>query len=297
MNQISLLLPDDYKNEVQDFLEKQFRISDLCEKTEFIITDISYVIDGRIKVTPKTFVISNLSDEENVKLIHQYKIHHLIGRNPEIYLNEIADNLKKITTQQIWGVRHYFGEDLQERNISFSDSFNIHEKITEELSHFQFDGYFSSPTDYLRLMANELLSNSLYKGPNKKRLEKGLDSHDRKSPVFLKGAELVQATLGANEKGVALSVQDSFGELTHDLLIQNLVRSFVEKTPLDKKDGAGLGLYLTYLHSNQLIVNLKKNYRTEVICIIDKNKRFLNYKNRIRSFHFFEEVISEKTHD
>jgi sigma-B regulation protein RsbU (phosphoserine phosphatase) len=78
-------------------------------------------------------------------------------------------------------------------------------------------------------------------------------------------------------------------------VLDNLVRSFKEKSPLDKKDGAGLGLYLTFLHSNQFIVNLRPGFRTEVICIIDKNKRYKQYKSRIRSFHFFEEVSSEKT--
>lgn len=297
MIKIALILPDDYKNEVRNFLQPHFSLTDSSDSVEYTITDASFIIDGRLPVTANTFVISKLNDDENIRLIHQHNIHHLIGMNPEIYLQELLDNLKKITSKNFWGVKPYFGTDLQERVISFSDSMNIHEKMTEELSHFKFDGYFSSPTDYLQLMANELLSNSLYKGPNKKRSEKGLDSSDRRSPVFLKGSDLVQAILGANEKGVAISVQDSFGELTHEILINNLIRSFTDKTPLDKKDGAGLGLYLTFLHSNQLIVNLKKGFRTEVICIIDKNKRFLNYKNRIRSFHFFEEVVSEKTHD
>ncbi len=296
MIKVILKLPVDYQKEVSDYLAPYFLIGEDESTDEILVTDIKYVLNNQVQVTPRTFVISNLSDAENVLLIHKYKIHHLIGRNPQVYLDEILDNLRKLTSKQFWGFKHYFGDTLQERIISFSDSTNIQEKMTEELRNFQFDGYFSSPNDYLRLMANELLSNSLYKGPNKRRHEKGLEASDRRSPVFLKGSDLVQATLGANEKGVALSVQDSFGELTHEILITNLVRSFEEKTPLDKKDGAGLGLYLTYLHSNQLIVNLKQGFRTEVICIIDKNKRFLNYKSRIRSFHFFEEVVSEKTH-
>jgi len=169
--------------------------------------------------------------------------------------------------------------------------------IQEALGHFDFKDYFSSPNEYLAVMANELISNSLYKGPNRKRTEQGLEGHDRKSPVFLKGADLVQVTLGMDQKGIALSVQDSFGGLSYELLIASLMRSFNEKTVMDKKDGAGLGLYLTFLHSNQFIINYRENFRTEVICIIDKNKRYKNYKQRIRSFHFFQEVPGEKTND
>jgi sigma-B regulation protein RsbU (phosphoserine phosphatase) len=104
----------------------------------------------------------------------------------------------------------------------------------------------------------------------------------------------VQLALGMDDKGVALSVQDSFGGLSYSTLIESLRRSFAEKTAMDKKDGAGLGLYLTFLHSNQFIINFRENFRTEVICIIDKNKRYKNYKQRIRSFHFFQEVTGEK---
>jgi sigma-B regulation protein RsbU (phosphoserine phosphatase) len=71
------------------------------------------------------------------------------------------------------------------------------------------------------------------------------------------------------------------------------MRSFKDKTVMDKKDGAGLGLYLTFLHSNQFIVNFREDCQTEVICVIDKEKRYKQYKERIRSFHFFQEARFE----
>ncbi|MFA5583389.1 MAG: hypothetical protein WDA09_04165, partial [Bacteriovoracaceae bacterium] len=185
MIKVILKLPVDYQKEVSDYLAPYFLIGEDESTDEILVTDIKYVLNNQVQVTPRTFVISNLSDAENVLLIHKYKIHHLIGRNPQVYLDEILDNLRKLTSKQFWGFKHYFGDTLQERIISFSDSTNIQEKMTEELRNFQFDGYFSSPNDYLRLMANELLSNSLYKGPNKRRHEKGLEASDRRSPVFL----------------------------------------------------------------------------------------------------------------
>lgn len=288
MIKVSVVLPSEQKKEVENYLKNHFQLIET--DNDCVVTDIHAIKENRVKVNANTFVISHETDEENINSIHEYGIQHLIGNNPDIYLEELVDNIKKIQNTSIWGMNHYLGNDLQERALSFSDSNNINEKISNELSHFQFDDYFSSPSDYLKLIANELLSNSLYKGPNKKRSEKGLEASDRRDPVFLKGSDLVQVVLGSNSKGIALSVQDSFGELSKDTLIANLVRSFRDRSPLDKKDGAGLGLYLTYLHSNQFIINLKKGFRTEVICIIDKNKRFIKYKSRIRSFHFFEEV-------
>ena len=243
------------------------------------------------------YVISPLPDDENMRLIEKNELHHLVGQNEQIFAQEIVGHIKKQLSKKLWGVSSYMSEDATIKILSLSDSKFTNEMITEALENFDFKDYFSSPTEYLQVMANELISNSLYKGPNKKRAEHGMDSGDRKSPVFLKGSELVQVTLGMDNKGIALSVQDSFGGLKYDLLISSLKRSFEEKTVMEKKDGAGLGLYLTFLHSNQFIINFRENFRTEVICIIEKNKRYKNYKQRIRSFHFFQEVPGEKIID
>lgn len=243
------------------------------------------------------FVLSAEIDENNMKHIEKYELHHLIGLNEGIYGNELMVNLKKIFEKKIWGIQRYLTGEADIKIISLSDSKHTNEMIQEALKLFDFQDYFSSPTEYIQVMANELISNSLYKGPNKRRELQGLDAPDRKSPVFLKGADLVQVTLGMDDKGVGLSVQDSFGGLNYEILMASLKRSFKEKTAMNKKDGAGLGLYLTFLHSNQFIINFREGFRTEVICIIDKNKRYKNYKQRIRSFHFFQEVPGEKTNN
>lgn len=273
---------------LQDYLKNAFVVVDvetyLKKKEDFDDVNKNYL-----------YVLSDGADEDNMKMVETHGLYHLVGLNEAIYAHEIINHLKKTFDKKIWGLKSYVDESGEVKILSLSDSKHTNEMIQEALGHFDFNDYFSSPIEYIQVMANELISNSLYKGPNKKRSEQGLDALDRKSPVFLKGSDLVQVTLGMDNKGVALSVQDSFGGLSYELLIASLKRSFAEKTVMEKKDGAGLGLYLTFLHSNQFIINYRKDFRTEVICIIEKNKRYKNYKQRIRSFHFFQEVPSEKT--
>jgi sigma-B regulation protein RsbU (phosphoserine phosphatase) len=276
--------------DLSEYKTNHFIVTDretfLARKTDFQSIDRNFL-----------YVVSEGSDEENMKLVEQFELHHLVGLNEGVFGKEVVCHIQKSFERRIWGLNPYLNESAEVKILSLSDSKFTNEMIQEALEHFNFQDYFSSPIEYIQVMANELISNSLYKGPNKRRQEQGLDSPDRKSPVFLKGSELVQVTLGMDDKGVALAVQDSFGGLTYDLLISSLKRSFEEKTVMDKKDGAGLGLYLTFLHSNQFIINFRKDFRTEVICIIEKNKRYKNYKQRIRSFHFFQEVPCEKTND
>lgn len=274
---------------------------DEYKENHFIVCDLLNFEDmqDKFEKVPRAliYVISPLPDDENMRLIEKYELQHLVGQNEQVFALEIMNHLKKKLSKKIWGLNTYIDDDSNIKILSLSDSKFTNEMIQEALGHFDFNEYFASPIEYIKVMANELISNSLYKGPNRKRTEQGLDSVERKSPVFLKGTDLVQVALGMDSKGVALSVQDSFGGLSYEILIKSLKRSFEEKTVLDKKDGAGLGLYLTFLHSNQFIVNYRENFRTEVICIIDKNKRYKNYKQRIRSFHFFQEVPGEKTND
>lgn len=273
---------------INDYLKESFVICDretFLEKADEFKQIDSYFL----------YVISSETDEENMRLVENHGLHHLVGKNDGIYAPEIINHLNKAYNKKIWGLQTYLEDSSEIRELSLSDSKLTNEMIEEALGHFDFQDYFSSPIEYIQVMANELISNSLYKGPSKRRLEQGLENIDRKSPVFLKGSELVKVCLGMDSKGVALSVQDSFGGLSYDLLMASLKRSFQEKTVMEKKDGAGLGLYITFLHSNQFIINFRKDFRTEVICIIEKNKRYKNYKQRIRSFHFFQEVSSEKT--
>lgn len=269
-------------------------------KDEIVICDVKSLESKKaLKEHNKNclYVISPKTDEENMMLIQKYGLHHLVGLNENIFAHETIAHVVKQKEKAMWGLQPYMDKSAELKVISLSDSKFTNEMVQEALGHFDFQDYFTSPLEYIQVMANELISNSLYKGPNRRRQEQGLDASDRKAPVFLKGSDLVQVTLSMDSKGVALSVQDSFGGLTYDLLMSSLLRSFQEKTAMDKKDGAGLGLYLTYLHSNQFIINFREKFRTEVICIIERNKRYKNYKQRIRSFHFFQEVPGEKTND
>lgn len=270
-------------------------------KEEFVICDLdSYKkmnLAKEVVHKDHLFLISSEADEENMKIVVKDGLKHLVGWNEGIFAQEILCHFENMVHKRIWGLQNFLDESCELKILSLSDSKYTDELIQDVLKHFDFNDYFASPTDYIRVMANELVSNSLYKGPNRRREEQGLDAADRKSPVYLKGSDLVQVTVGMDDRGVGLSVQDSFGGLDYETLIGSLKRSFAEKTVMEKKDGAGLGLYITFLHSNQFIVNHRENFRTEVICIIDRNKRYKNYKQRIRSFHYFEEVKGEKIND
>lgn len=233
--------------------------------------------------------IGRADDHTHVRLIQSHGLRHLMGFDPIHTPEEMERHTKKLLAKKIWGLAPYLASNIIPDDVSLSESKREMTKIDEIIRQQDWSEFFDSPIDYLTLVANELVSNALYNGPEEKRTNTDYPV-DRKNPVFLKGSELVQVHLGIDAHLAALSVVDCFGTLTWEKVIENLNRSFTEKTVQHKKGGAGLGLYLAYSHANQFVVNRRPGLRTEVICLIEKNRRYKTYKQRLKSFHFFEEA-------
>ncbi len=241
----------------------------------------------------KIILLSELSDEHNIlNYIAKYPINHLIGINGNNVILELENTINKILSSQIWGLKQYMHPMTQITTEGISDSRQIDGVIQKALGKIDYSAYFESPLNYLQVMSNELLTNALYNGIAHRNIINVKEGIDRKKEVFLKGSEHILFSVAADEFAVGISVQDSFGKLDRDKVVASLKRSFIEKTAQEKEGGAGLGLYMIFNHSNQFILNTKKNKRTEVIAIIDSNRRFKKYRERITSFHYYEEVSS-----
>lgn len=242
------------------------------------------------KFSNKVILLSHRpSNEENFNLIHKFNIKHLIGIKSNNLRGEIISVIKKLNGHKgFWGIESHLGDIKQKETLSISESRISSHDVSRLIRKIDYSDYFDSPVDYLDLVANELVSNALYNGPEQKREDYLKYPIDRTSPVSLKGTELVNFTIARDDNAIAICVQDCFGALTSQKVMNNLQRSFQEKTVQQKKGGAGLGLYLIYSHANQLIFNFESGRKTEVIFIIEKNKRYKAYKERITSFHYFD---------
>ena len=197
--------------------------------------------------------------------------------------------IDNLLAKKLFSIKRYIGE----RNIICSPKIYSNKEINDvidlALEGFEFKEYFDSPKKYLKVMANELITNALFHSG------KGDDFEirsklDRKETLKVNEDESVEFSLGMNENFLAISVVDKSGMLTRDILVKSLERSFTEKSVEQKEGGAGLGLYMTFNHTNQFIVNVNRGVKTEVICIIDNNKRFKKYKERVTSFPVYNEV-------
>lgn len=203
---------------------------------------------------------SNKSNDENIELLKNYNLSHIVGENSPYLFEEINLALKGHKGDLIDIMRPY--SEIKSVTVTRNES---NSKIIEEfLNNNDFSEYFESPANYLHFMALELTNNVL------------MHSQENEANLsFIK-----------SKNYVAIQVKDNVGKLNKDLIINSIYRGFKERTPKIDGKGAGLGLYMTYSHSNQFWVSLNPGKSTEIVCVIESNKRFKKYKERITSFHF-----------
>lgn len=258
---------EDYKNSGIVILSSTFITKEIVEQF-----DLEYVI-----------VVSSESDEVNIeKLLKEIGVSHIVGTNSSYYCEEIVRTIAYLNHDH----SHFttcLSDEANMISMKVTDSKDIDELIEKALDKFDFAKYFDTPRDYFRLVGNELLSNAVYHPEHK----------ERSKPATLPSTDAAILTLGMNEEKVAISVKDSFGKLQLDQVRDYIFRGVQEKAPMDKTSGAGLGLYLVFSYANEMIIKVSPGVSTEIVCVIDKNKRYKKYRERITSFHFFKENPSE----
>ncbi|WP_290734861.1 SpoIIE family protein phosphatase [Halobacteriovorax sp. JY17] len=265
----------------------EFSISDDELESELkkkILLNAPILVTDKAVNLENTFYISNLSDNENVlTLKNNPKLNHLVGRNSQDLASEILHNMNNCQSNLSLG--EYLDEyRFHNTTVKSKEDFL---KINNLLGTLDVDGYFESPIDYLKIISNELLTNAIYHSGEGELFNKRSTMERSETPV-LSESESIDYSLAVGANHIAICVIDFTGRLNREVIINNLERSFREREHQNKDGGAGLGLFLAFSYSNQFIVRTHPGKRTEVICIIEKNKRFKTYKERVTSFHYFE---------
>lgn len=223
-------------------------------------------------------LISDRDDEYNIlELLEKKPTRHLIGKSPDM-LAEIGQTIQTIQSGGFWRPDSAFGKLEQSYEHSFASSEEIKNGIDSALEKIQFDKYFNSPIDIVRLLANELLMNAFYHGQDV--------NSDREKKIYLETP--IPFEIGVNEKGILLRIIDRNGGFSYDKMLSSLARGFRKKSPRrDAGGGAGLGFYFVFKMANQVILNVTENEGSEIICLIDASRRYKQYMQRVSSLHYF----------
>jgi anti-sigma regulatory factor (Ser/Thr protein kinase) len=134
--------------------------------------------------------------------------------------------------------------------------------VKNEVNKIITDESFKDQNRYMSLVAIELVQNALiYKEENK------IDSK-------------IELVITEGEENYSVCVTDNFGALSHETLLAKIMRAYKEKTPENKKTGAGLGFSMVLSASDEFVLRSKKNQETIVCSIMNKYKRLKEYKSK-----------------
>jgi len=238
----------------------------------------------------KVYVLSDARSEENIEFIlSPFEIRHVIGKNALDLYGEISANIYKERSGHLWGIEGYLGEGAQIHSEEVASSEKIMEIVSQMIDKFDLSTYFGPLKDFLATVSVELVSNAVFDAAKKPSGELKYYNLDRTEAHALDLREKVLFKMGRGEKLMAISVEDNFGGLKRDIILNGILRAMREKMPKTDTAGAGLGLYMAFGLSSTLVVNLRDDKRTEVIALFDLQKRQKQYKERVTSFHFFRE--------
>jgi len=220
----------------------------------------------------KSALLTSLNIDEYIALARQNSISSVIPKTVPFNFKELELVLERLLTGEIFGLTRYLihGErvvlgwyDVK----SSAESQKVRDKIISELQD-----KFGDVED-TRLILDEILTNAVYHASAKQtaQMPKGAKFPE----VRLNPSEFVYVQVGYDDEKYGISVLDTQGRLTRDMVLGKMERQVSGEGLLDV---SGRGLHMSRLFADRMVINIERNKRTEVIIMNYYGVKYRGYK-------------------
>lgn len=198
----------------------------------------------------------------------------------------LLTSIKKVLSKDLFGVEKYLSWGVEIHNKKIINSVQRKDLKEGLVEHFKSFGIRSTILDRANTVAEELLMNAIYDAPVDAEGRSLFNHISRKVEVHLEPQQQSFLRYACDGVMLAVSVEDPFGALTKNIVINYLKSCYEGKAGSlnAEKGGAGRGLHLIIESSDVTIFNVKKGARTEVICLFSLDS---SRKDIEPSFHYF----------
>jgi hypothetical protein len=228
------------------------------------------------------------SRDELVSLFGRHHATKLLARGG-LAAEDLLVTVQKTLRQDIFGMDKYLGWGAVARELTVKSSSDkeIVLAACEELGDTI--GLGDRKTSLLMTVAEELVTNALYDAPVDERNKARHASLPRSERVELATHEEVKVTLASDGRRVGMSVEDPFGSLKPETVVEYLAKCFRRSTDqIDRKQGgAGLGLFYAFNSLSHFVVNIEPKKRTEFIGLIEVHGSYREFEQKPKSFNLF----------
>jgi CheY-like chemotaxis protein len=219
----------------------------------------------------KRVLITAYNVEDYLELALKYDIGNIFVKTAPFNFNELSSILVTLLKNEIFGLTHYFNEDVELTQFKINNSKNLDKDASKIVN-------FIGETDQqnrLELVIVELLTNAIFYGirrelPDKKELWE----HN----FVLPDEQAVLVAVARDSEKYGISISDLGGRLRKADVLYWLNRQISrgqDGLPLGLYDSHGRGFFIVRKFIDRLIVNIDHTRRTEMIII--------NYYSRVYS--------------
>ncbi len=201
-------------------------------------------------------------------------VQNVVSRDSEnraATVRSVLTTLTKIIHKDYFGIEKYlsWGAETREKTLSSSEQ---REPLREEmLTYFKSLGIRNAILDRIQVVAEEMMMNAVYDAPADNNGKSIFNHLQRTTPVQLTPEQSAHLRYACDGNWLAVSVQDPFGSLTRDTVLQYLKSCYSGQAGSLNigKGGAGRGLHQILESSDITIFNVKSGKKTEVISLIE----------------------------
>lgn len=233
----------------------------------------------------------SLQEDDVLRLLHENSLNHVITEGKEPDEDELVVTSVKLFKGDIFGLEKYLAWGVTVHEIEIADYDEKRQAIQQATDFAREAGGRRQVVARIETVADELLMNALYDAPAVRygvRPRIGARARGGLGPL---GAERAKLRYACDGRHFALSVQDNYGELKKDVLLDHVSRARAErgnpKAATEAGGGAGLGLYFVLASVTRFIANIEKGVRTEVVCMFDMKATGREQEGYARSLHIF----------
>jgi hypothetical protein len=237
----------------------------------------------------------SLEDDEVVQQLRSSTVDHLITDVDQLDEVELVVTSVKLASGDIFGLEKYlaWGVKVYEREISTYEE--KRQSLLTIAQHAKEVGARRHVIGKIESVSDELLMNALYDAPAAARGKLPLQ-HTGELPAAgsARPPEVALLRYACDGRYFAISVQDNYGALHKEAILDNVMRARAERGAPRLGDdsptpgaGAGLGLYFILSSVTRFIANVDKQRRTEVVCLFDLKESGRDAPSCARSLHIF----------
>lgn len=217
-------------------------------------------------------------------------INNIYIKNPQQMTRQLHSILAKMQGGA-WGLGSYLDAGTVTSKLSIAD-YGKKQQYINRVREFAagIPNGFGDLPNIVATMAWELMMNGMFNAPRENGKPKYKDV-SRSNALVVEPGEEIELEYGFDERALAIAVRDTFGTLTRETVVENLLRASTTDQAQVKRSspGAGVGLYVLFTSASQLDFQIAPGRCTEVTAVIYLSKRYRDFARGGHSINFFVE--------